>query len=93
MHETCLVPHQLNYYYSSSFHKPPVDFSGYEQYLPPNLFEFDGSEIWEETANIALTRGLRRWWKNKGKEEVQKPIIEEGDLPELAIELLTKGQK
>ena len=63
MHETCLVPHQLNYYYSSSFHKPPVDFSGYEQYLPPNLFEFDGSEIWEETAN-----DLEEYPMNTGQE-------------------------
>lgn len=34
-------------------------------------------------------------WKNKGTEESKemKPIIEEGDLPDIAIELLTQGNK
>ncbi|KAL7542499.1 hypothetical protein ACHAXR_011825, partial [Thalassiosira sp. AJA248-18] len=29
----------------------PVDFTGYEQYLPENYFEFDDTEVWDETAS------------------------------------------
>jgi hypothetical protein len=67
---------------------PPINFTGYEQYLPQNVFTFDGSEIWDETAsdlyNHPLMRGqelLLRNGFNGAICDLVPPFAEEYDAP------------
>lgn len=34
---------------------PPIDFTGYENYLPANYITFDGTEEWDETSTDLLS--------------------------------------
>ena len=47
---------------SSVIQKPFVNFTGYEEYLPPNVFYFDENDTFEETASdmypYPMQRGL-----------------------------------
>jgi len=67
---------------------PPVDFTGYEQYLPPNVFTFTESDFFEETASdlfsYPIKKGQELLLTNGSTDPVcanVPPFAEEGDAP------------
>ena len=67
---------------------PLIDFTGYEQYLPPNVFKFDTSHIFEETVNdlqdSPITKGQEFLLTNGYTGPVCDNVpmsVEEGDAP------------
>lgn len=53
-------------------HKTARATGGQREPLSGALSGIDGRSglwVWEETAEVSVTRGLRRWWNNKGTQQ------------------------